>query len=68
MQYHFVPLAQVPDVMHLLADVGLTNREACYNTVRNVTACPLGRDLGRRSIRRAALRAAAWPTRFSARI
>ena len=25
--------------MHLLADVGLTNREACYNTVRNVTAC-----------------------------
>ena len=27
--------------MHLLADVGLTNREACYNTVRNVTACPL---------------------------
>jgi len=40
MQYHFVPLAQVPDVMHLLADVGLTNREACYNTVRNVTACP----------------------------
>ena len=39
-QYHFVPLAQVPDLMHLLADVGLTNREACYNTVRNVTACP----------------------------
>jgi sulfite reductase beta subunit-like hemoprotein len=33
--------------MHLLADVGLTNREACYNTVRNVTACPwsgIGRD------------------------
>jgi len=41
MQYHFVPLAQVPDVMHLLADVGLTNREACYNTVRNVTTCAL---------------------------
>src|ERR1019366_2783993 len=41
MQYHFVPLAQVPDVMHLLADAGLTNREACYNTVRNVTTCPL---------------------------
>jgi len=39
-QYHFVPLAQVPDLMHLLADVGMTNREACYNTVRNVTACP----------------------------
>ena len=41
MQYHFVPLAQVPDVMHMLADVGLTNREACYNTVRNVTTCAL---------------------------
>ena len=40
-QYHFVPLAQVPDVLHLLADVRLTTREACYNTVRNVTACPL---------------------------
>src|ERR1035438_7143355 len=38
-QYHFVPLARVPDLMHLLADVGLTNREACYNTVRNVTTC-----------------------------
>jgi sulfite reductase beta subunit-like hemoprotein len=40
MQYHFVPLRRVPDLMHLLADVGLTNREACYNTVRNVTCCP----------------------------
>src|ERR1051326_1525555 len=40
LQYHFVPLGSVPDLMHLLADVGLTNREACYNTVRNVTACP----------------------------
>jgi sulfite reductase beta subunit-like hemoprotein len=39
-QYHFVPLARVPDLMHLLADVGLTNREACFNTVRNVTCCP----------------------------
>jgi sulfite reductase beta subunit-like hemoprotein len=46
-QYHFVPLARVSGLMHLLADVGLTNREACYNTVRNVTACPwsgLARD------------------------
>src|SRR5437899_8720232 len=39
-QYHFVPLASVADLMHALADVGMTNREACYNTVRNVTACP----------------------------
>jgi sulfite reductase beta subunit-like hemoprotein len=40
-QYHFVPLQQVPDLLHLLADERLTTREACYNTVRNVTACPL---------------------------
>ena len=41
MQYHFVPLPQVADLLHLLADVRLTTREACYNTVRNVTCCPL---------------------------
>jgi sulfite reductase beta subunit-like hemoprotein len=36
-QFHFVPLAQVPDTMRALAEVGLTTREACGNTVRNVT-------------------------------
>ena len=41
MQYHFVPLARAADLMHMLADAGLTNREACYNTVRNVTTCAL---------------------------
>ena len=41
-QFHFVPLQSVPDLLHLLADVRLTTREACYNTVRNVTACPHG--------------------------
>ncbi|MEX2262790.1 MAG: nitrite/sulfite reductase [Bryobacteraceae bacterium] len=40
-QFHFVPLQQVADMMHLLQDVGLTTREACFNTVRNVTADPL---------------------------
>src|SRR5580693_8808829 len=40
-QYHFVPLLQVPPLLHKLADVRLTTREACYNTVRNITACPL---------------------------
>jgi sulfite reductase beta subunit-like hemoprotein len=40
LQYHFVPLSQVPDLMHKLADSGLTTREACFNTVRNVTASP----------------------------
>jgi sulfite reductase beta subunit-like hemoprotein len=40
-QYHFVPLARVADLLQSLADVRLTTREACYNTVRNITACPL---------------------------
>ncbi len=40
MQFHFVPLEKFPDAMHMLHDVGMTSREACYNTVRNVTACP----------------------------
>jgi len=40
MQFHFVLLEKVPDAMHMLHDVGMTSREACYNTVRNVTACP----------------------------
>ncbi|HKD09728.1 MAG TPA: nitrite/sulfite reductase [Bryobacteraceae bacterium] len=40
MQFHFVPLTKVADAMHMLHDVGMTSREACYNTVRNVTACP----------------------------
>jgi sulfite reductase beta subunit-like hemoprotein len=38
-QFHFVPLERAADLMHVLADAGLTNREACYNTVRNVTTC-----------------------------
>ena len=40
-QFHFVELERVPAAMRLLADCGLTTREACGNTVRNVTACPL---------------------------
>lgn len=40
-QYHFVPLARVASMMHVMADAGLTNREACYNTVRNITTCPM---------------------------
>jgi sulfite reductase (ferredoxin) len=41
MQFHFVKLPDVPKAMRLLAEVGLTTREACGNTVRNVTACHL---------------------------
>ena len=40
-QLHFVELKNVPTVMRSLAEVGLTTREACANTVRNVTACHL---------------------------
>ncbi len=36
-QFHFVPLADAPGFMRALAEVGLTTREACGNTVRNVT-------------------------------
>ncbi len=40
-QMHFVELKHVPTIMRGLAEVGLTTREACANTVRNVTACHL---------------------------
>ncbi|MDT3777107.1 sulfurtransferase TusA family protein [Nitrospira sp. MA-1] len=40
-QLHFVPLRHVGTIMRKLAEVGLTTREACANTVRNVTACAL---------------------------
>jgi sulfite reductase beta subunit-like hemoprotein len=40
-QFHFVKLENVPTIMRLLADADLTTREACGNTVRNVTSCPL---------------------------
>jgi sulfite reductase (ferredoxin) len=40
-QLHFVELKNVPSIMRGLAEVGLTTREACANTVRNVTGCHL---------------------------
>jgi sulfite reductase (ferredoxin) len=40
-QLHFVMLEDAPKVMRRLAEVGVTTREACGNTVRNVTADPL---------------------------
>jgi len=39
-QFHFVKLHDVERAMHQLADTGLTTREACGNSVRNITACP----------------------------
>ena len=40
-QIHFVELTRVPELMRKLAAVGLTSREACGDTVRNVMACHL---------------------------
>ena len=38
-QFHFVKLHDVEQAMHRLAAAGLTTREACGNSVRNITAC-----------------------------
>ena len=40
-QFHFVQLEQIPAVLRDLASVGLTTREACGDTVRNVKGCHL---------------------------
>ena len=40
-QIHHVPLASIPAALRTLADAGLTTREACGNTLRNMTSCPL---------------------------
>src|SRR6266487_4524152 len=40
-QMHFVQLEQTPELLRLLASVDLTTREACGDTVRNVTGCHL---------------------------
>ena len=38
-QLHFVKLHDVEPAMRRLAEAGLTTREACGNSVRNITAC-----------------------------
>lgn len=38
-QLHYVHLEDTPALMRRLAEVGITTREACGNSVRNVTAC-----------------------------
>jgi sulfite reductase (NADPH) hemoprotein beta-component len=40
MQFHFVKLHDVEHAMRRGAEAGLTTREACGNSVRNITACP----------------------------
>src|SRR5436190_9803377 len=39
-QYHHVPLADAAKAIRKLGEVGLSSREACGNTVRNVTGDP----------------------------
>ena len=40
MQLHFVKLHDAEPAMRDLAAAGMTTREACGNSVRNITACP----------------------------
>jgi len=39
-QYHHIPLKEFPELFTRLAPSGLMAREACGNSVRNVTSCP----------------------------
>jgi sulfite reductase (ferredoxin) len=39
-QLHYIHIDDTPALMRRLAAVGITTREACGNSVRNVTACP----------------------------
>lgn len=39
-QFHHIPLSECPDVIRMLGEVGLSTREACGNTVRNVVGSP----------------------------
>lgn len=40
-QLHWILFEDVPEILRRLAEAGLTTREACGNTVRNVGCCPL---------------------------
>src|SRR5688572_8923879 len=39
-QFHFVNLDDAAEVMRIIGRAGLTSREACAHTVRNITGCP----------------------------
>jgi len=39
-QFHFIPEDQADDALRLLADSGITTKEACGHSVRNWTCCP----------------------------
>src|SRR5437867_5641825 len=38
-QLYYLKLEEAPEMMRYLAECGITTREACGNTVRNITAC-----------------------------
>jgi sulfite reductase (ferredoxin) len=38
-QIYYVKLDETPELLRFLAEAGITSREACGNTVRNITAC-----------------------------
>lgn len=40
-QLHFIHIEDTPTIMRRLAPVGITSREACGNSLRNVTGCPI---------------------------
>jgi sulfite reductase beta subunit-like hemoprotein len=40
-QFHHVNLSDTPTFLRVIGDVGLSTREACGNTVRNVTGCAM---------------------------
>ena len=40
-QLHWVVLEDVSEIMRGIAEVGMTSREACGNSVRNVMCIPL---------------------------
>ena len=40
-QIHSVLLQDTPELLRIIGDAGLSTREACGNTLRNVTGCPL---------------------------
>ncbi len=55
-QLHYIHIEDTPALMRRLAAVGITTREACGNSVRNVTACPIAGVCRDTDLRRHALR------------
>lgn len=41
MQFHHLKLEDAAEAMRVIGEAGLSTREACGNTVRNVTGCPM---------------------------